>query len=241
MAVLSAALFRRLVLALLFAIAPGLVAPTLADARPGATRTCETEKTKRKKQTKKSKKKRRARRTKRKKTKKRSRKRSRRRVAKRRTANRSKAKRKKVRRGKRRRKTKAVTAKRIRYWQRKGLSDNEIVAQVSKRGGYALTKKKWRRLKKYRIRKSLRRRLAQLHRAKKRGEPAPINLAASMDPNDIDFDSVAPPPGMDMEFADLHRKEAAVARRSPKRRARRARASRKRRTRRRVIVAPSGE
>lgn len=132
---------------------------------------------------------------------------------------------KKKRRSKKRRKTRAkkrspkrakkITAKTIKRWQKKGWTNAKIVRKA-KAKGYVVTKKELRRLRKYRVRKSLRKALktelvavAAVTPAKKRG-PQRIDLNATIDPDDIDFDSVPPPEGMDMRYADLHRQEAAA-------------------------------
>lgn len=116
----------------------------------------------------------------------------------------------KKKRRKRRKKAKKVTAKTIKRWQRKGWSDAKIVKKAKARG-YKLTKREKRKLKKLKVRKSLRLALATPTKAEAkpaRTGPAPIRVDAEMDPNDIDFDSVAPPAGMDMRFADAHRAES---------------------------------
>ncbi len=128
----------------------------------------------------------------------------------------SHCKRKKSRRAKkrsRRRRAKKVTAKTIRRWQKKGLSHAKIVKKAHARG-YKVTKRERRKLKRLRVNKRL---IAALsaRRAKKTtlasarpSGPQPIDINTTIDPNDIDFDSVPPPEGMDMRFADAHRAEA---------------------------------
>ena len=124
-------------------------------------------------------------------------------------------KRKKSVRRKRRRAKRAkrrITAKTIKRWQRKGYSNKKIV-RLAKKRGYKLTKKERRRLRRYKVRRSLRKALKTGLVAKAAPPKAPkkkgvVDLEETIDPNDIDFDSVPPPEGMDMRFADMHRAEA---------------------------------
>lgn len=119
-------------------------------------------------------------------------------------------KRRAKRKARRAKSKKKLTAKTIKRWQKKGWSNAKIVKKAQARG-YTVTKKEAKRLKKYRVRKSL---IAALEKpaagavaaapAAPKG-PAPIRVDVEMDPNDIDFDSVPPPDGMDMRFADMHR------------------------------------
>ena len=235
MIVFSPLFIRRILLVLLLGITPGLSWPTLATAEPGSADSRTVSK-------KKKRKKKRSRRRVRKK----------RRTKKKRIAKRSGKKRSvKKRRAKRsRRKTKAITAKTIRRWQKKGLSDRQIIALVSRNGGYRPTRKNWRKLKRAKVRKSLRRRLLKAERArrgsggrKKVAQGPVFDLDAELDPNDIDFDSVAPPEGMDMEFADMHRQEAAQkrARRNRKYRGKRRRGKRRKASARRAVIAPPSQ
>lgn len=121
-----------------------------------------------------------------------------------------KKKRSKKRRRKAKKAKRKITAKTIKRWQKKGWSNEKIVKKAQARG-YKVTKRERRKLKKLRVRKSLRLALAK-PAAAPAAKPAPsgpkrIDIEAEMDPNDIDFDSVAPPAGMDMRFADAHRAE----------------------------------
>ena len=232
---------RRLVLlCLLMGICPGLIAPALADARPRPGHCQSDSETKQTKKKKKRRKRRQARRTKKRRAK------SRRAVRKKRT---KAGKRRRARASRSaRKKRRKVTAKLIRKWQKRGLSDRKILARVERYGGYKLDKRKWRRLKKYRVRRSLRKELLRAHKARRRVAVArakgvdPIDIDAQVDPDDIDFDSVAPPEGMDMEFADMHRQEAQARNQSKRKRRRRTARRSKRRPsqKRRVVIAPSG-
>ena len=110
-------------------------------------------------------------------------------------------------------KAKKVTAKNIKAWQKKGLTDEEIV-KLATEGGYKVTKKETKKLKKLKVRTTL---VAALSTpvggtttaaaAPAPKGPEPIDIDTVIDPNDIDFDSVPPPKGMDMRYADAHRAE----------------------------------
>ena len=114
----------------------------------------------------------------------------------------------KKRRSKRRRKKK-LSAKTIKRWQKKGLSNERIVEKARARG-YKVTKRERRKLKRARVRKSLIAALAApaAKRVAAPSGPQPIDIEKTIDPNEIDFDSVAPPEGMDMRYADLHRAQS---------------------------------
>ena len=107
-------------------------------------------------------------------------------------------------------KAKKVTAKTIKGWQKKGLTDEEIV-KLAAESGYAVTKKETKRLKKLKVRPSLMAALSGAPAAPPAAAapkgPQPIDIGKIIDPNDIDFDSVPPPQGMDMRYADAHRAE----------------------------------
>lgn len=111
-------------------------------------------------------------------------------------------------------KAKKLTAKTIRRWEKKGWSDEKIVKKAQARA-YKVTKKERKRLTRYKVSAPLIAALAATDApvAKARLAPAtpaarqPIDLETTIDPNDIDFDSVPPPEGMDMRFADAHRAE----------------------------------
>lgn len=129
----------------------------------------------------------------------------------RRAKERSRRRRRAKKRARQRRRAKKVTAKTIRRWQKKGLSHAKIVKKAHARG-YKVTKRQRRKLKRLRVSKRL---IAALSArpapkatlaAAARG-PQPIDINTTIDPNDIDFDSVPPPEGMDMRFADAHRAE----------------------------------
>lgn len=127
---------------------------------------------------------------------------------------RSKKRRRRARRARARRaKKRGITAKTIKRWQRKGWSNEKIVAKAKKKG-YRVTKRERKRLRRYRVRKSLRRDLVAMTVAAKQPEaakpsgPQPIDIESTIDPNEIDFDSVPPPDGMDMRYADAHRAES---------------------------------
>lgn len=101
-------------------------------------------------------------------------------------------------------KIRRVTAKQIKRMQRRGLTDDQIVAKAHA-AKYKLTKRERRQLKRLRVRKTL---IAALDRpvastvaAAAPAEPLKFDLDKTIDPNDIDFDSVPPPEGMPTEFA----------------------------------------
>lgn len=110
-------------------------------------------------------------------------------------------------------KAKKVTAKSIKAWEKKGLNDEEIV-KLAAEGGYKASKKEAKKLKKLKVRPTLLAALtgapapapAATAAATPKG-PQPIDINTVIDPNEIDFDSVAPPKGMDMRYADAHRAE----------------------------------
>ncbi len=159
------------------------------------------------------------------------------------TACKKKKKRKKKRyskkRKKRRKKSKKarkVTAKSIKRWQKKGLSNEEIVEKALAKG-WKNTKRNRKKLRRARVRKSLRKAFLAQYKASKNVDLAatsapaaakPINIHETIDPDDIDFDSVPPPDGMPAELARQHREEAA---RKPVAKVR------KKRGKRRVVVS----
>lgn len=108
-------------------------------------------------------------------------------------------------------KKKKLSAKTIKRWQKKGWSNAKIVKKAQARG-YRVTKKERRKLKRFKVRKSLIAALSssQVGAVASAGpaKPQAIDIESTIDPNDIDFDSVPPPAGMDMRFADAHRQEA---------------------------------
>lgn len=121
-------------------------------------------------------------------------------------------------------KKRRITARTIKRWQNKGWTDARIVARAEK-AGYRATKREQARLRKARVRRSLRTALVR-RTAEPRGA-ARFNLHQSIDPNDIDFDSVPPPDGMPEELAKAHRRAVQRRTRAASRRsARSARAAR---------------
>lgn len=94
-----------------------------------------------------------------------------------------------------------VTARTIARWQRKRLKEDAIVARAMKAGYKVESRREKRRLRKYRVRKSLIAKLVTATEQKKapaKAQPkAPeFNLDKTIDPNEIDFDSVPPPTGI---------------------------------------------
>ena len=113
-------------------------------------------------------------------------------------------------------KAKKVTAKTIARWQKQKMPREEIVEKAAA-AGYKVTKLEKRKLLRYKVKRPL---IAQLEGAQK-AAPAPASEAAlatktplkfdlekTMDPNDIDFDSVPPPKGMPTDLAKKQRDEA---------------------------------
>lgn len=114
-------------------------------------------------------------------------------------------KRKKRRARRNRRAKKRVTAKKIKRWQKRGLTNEEIVAKAEA-AGYKVTKREARKLRRFKVRKSLRLALAGKTAAPAEAAPAApmkIDLNHTMDPNDIDFDSVPPPDGTPTKYSKL--------------------------------------
>ncbi|MEQ8279242.1 MAG: hypothetical protein RMA76_17555 [Deltaproteobacteria bacterium] len=113
-------------------------------------------------------------------------------------------KRRKARRARRARarRAKAFNARTIKKLQRKGYTNDEIV-EKARAANYVVTKKQKRRLKKMRVRRSLIAALATPAPAKAvaPAKPQPIDLDRTIDPNEIDFDSVPPPDGMPTGYA----------------------------------------
>ncbi len=120
--------------------------------------------------------------------------------------------RKRRRRRAKRRASKKVTAKKISRWQRKGWSHDKIL-QKATAANYKVTKRERRRLKKYRVKRSLIKKLANLEAAeatpvRTAAQPnKPINIHETIDPNEIDFDEVPPPDGMPTKYATSQKQE----------------------------------
>ncbi len=108
----------------------------------------------------------------------------------------------KARRARRARRAKAFNARTIKKLQRKGYTNDEIV-EKARAANYVVTKKQKRRLKKMRVRRTLIAALAAPAPAKAvaPAKPQPIDLDKTIDPNEIDFDSVPPPDGMPTGYA----------------------------------------
>jgi hypothetical protein len=113
-----------------------------------------------------------------------------------------------------------VTAKTIAKWQKKKMPQDQIVEKAMA-AGYKVTKLEKKRLLKYKVKKPL---IAKLEEAQKAPAPAAMVAEASpnktptfdldktMDPNEIDFDSVPPPKGMPPE---IEKKQAAEKKAAP--------------------------
>ncbi len=109
---------------------------------------------------------------------------------------------KRKKRARRRRAAKKATfnARTVKRLQKRGLTDAQIVAKA-KKANYVMNKKQERRMKRMRVRRSLIAALAApATDAPVASAPIPaakpIDLNNTIDPNDIDFDSVPPPDGM---------------------------------------------
>lgn len=111
-------------------------------------------------------------------------------------------KKKKAKRARRRAAAKKATfnARAAKRMQKRGMTDAQIVAKAEA-AGYVMNAKQERQMKKLRVRKSLIAALsgAPMDDAPKAAAPIPaakpIDLNHTIDPNEIDFDSVAPPDG----------------------------------------------
>lgn len=126
---------------------------------------------------------------------------------------RSKKRRRRMRRRRRARRAAhhKVTARTIARWQRRRVKENTIVARAMKAGYEVKTRRERRRLRKYRVRRSLIAKLATATKKKNRAPPpekkAPdFNLDKTIDPNEIDFDSVPPPSGIPDEYSSNEQK-----------------------------------
>jgi hypothetical protein len=107
-----------------------------------------------------------------------------------------------------------VTAATIAKWQKQKLSPDEIVEKATA-AGYVVTKSEKAKLKRLKVKPLV---ITKLEMSKK-DAPAPavaapakkkdpeFNLDRTINPNDIDFDSVPPPNGMPAEYARKQKAE----------------------------------
>ncbi len=106
-----------------------------------------------------------------------------------------------------------VTAATIAKWQKRKVPQDQIVEKATA-AGYKVTKIEKKRLLRLKVKKPL---IAKLEEAQKvpgalaQATPAApsFNLEETIDPNDIDFDSVPPPKGMPAGMAQKQKEEAA--------------------------------
>src|SRR5688572_16201220 len=107
-----------------------------------------------------------------------------------------------------------VNALTISKWQKKKVPDDQIVEKATA-AGYKVTKAEKKKLLKYKVKKPLIARLegkaaegAVADAAPATKAPPSFDLEKTMDPNDIDFDSVPPPKGMPDDLAKKQKQEA---------------------------------
>ena len=111
-----------------------------------------------------------------------------------------------------------VTALTISKWQKKKVPEDQIVEKATA-AGYKVTKAEKKKLLKYKVKKPLIARLEGKVVPVPEGEeaapvakaPPSFDLDKTMDPNEIDFDSVAPPKGMPNDLATKQKQEATEA------------------------------
>jgi hypothetical protein len=107
-----------------------------------------------------------------------------------------------------------LTALSISKLQKKKVPEDQIVEQATA-AGYRVTKAEKKKLLKYKVKKPLIARLESIGKAAPVAGASPatkappsFDLEKTIDPNDIDFDSVPPPKGMPDDLAKKQRNEA---------------------------------